>query len=91
MEKSWLCPAGSDGQRDCVSVSDNDDDKFRTIIDAPASVEAPVVSGQKLGTVRVLYEDKEFASIELVATKSVERKTFFGMLWGTVWNFFVFD
>ena len=73
-----------------VSVSDNDDDKFRTIIDAPASVEAPVVSGQKLGTVRVLYEDKEFASIELVATKSVERKTFFGMLWGTVWNFFSF-
>ena len=73
-----------------VSVSNNDDKEFRTMIDVPLSVEAPVASGQKIGSVHILYQETEFAMIDLVATETIERKTFFSMIWGAVWNFFTF-
>jgi len=73
-----------------IPVSDNDREEFKTIIDAPAKVEAPVAPGQKIGKVRILYKDKEYASVDLVSASQVEKKTLFGALWGSVWNFFTF-
>ncbi|MPN29378.1 hypothetical protein SDC9_176831 [bioreactor metagenome] len=73
-----------------VPISSDDKEQFRTIIDAPAKIEAPVVAGQKLGVARILYKDTEIGTVDLIATETVERKTFFGMLWGSVWNFFTF-
>ena len=73
-----------------VPISSDDKEQFRTIIDAPAKIEAPVVAGQKLGVARILYKDTEIGTVDLIATETVERKTFFGMLWGSVWSFFTF-
>ncbi|WP_425061116.1 D-alanyl-D-alanine carboxypeptidase DacB [Sporomusa carbonis] len=73
-----------------VPMADNERDKFTTVVDAPTKLDAPVTSGQKLGTVKVLYNNKEVASSDLVADRTVERKTFFGMLWGSVWSFLTF-
>ena len=73
-----------------IPVSDNDREEFKTIIDAPAKVEAPVAPGQKIGKVRILYKDKEYASVDLVSANPVEKKSLFGFLWGSVWSFFTF-
>ncbi len=73
-----------------IPISGNNRDEFKTIIDAPSQIEAPIAMGQKLGQVRISYKDKEYASVDLLAAETVERKTFFGLLWGSVWNFFTF-
>lgn len=64
-------------------------DKFTTVVETD-KVTAPVYTGQKLGKVKVLYEGKEVAGTDLVAVGEVERKSFFGMLWGKLWNVFTF-
>lgn len=64
-------------------------DKFTTVVEA-GRVNAPVYTGQKLGRVKVLYEGKEVAGTDLVAAGDVERKSFFGTLWGSLWNAFTF-
>lgn len=71
-------------------VSADDKGEFRTEIDAPAKVEAPVKAGQKLGTVRLMYKNVEVAATDLVAAEDVESKSLFGFLWSSVWNFFTF-
>ncbi|EAX46582.1 Serine-type D-Ala-D-Ala carboxypeptidase [Thermosinus carboxydivorans Nor1] len=73
-----------------VPVSADDKDQFRTVVEAPAKLEAPVVAGQKVGVVKTFYRDKEIAAVDLVAADSVERKSFFGLLWGSLWSFFTF-
>lgn len=60
------------------------------VYDAP-SVEAPVAKGQKLGTVTVSYEGKEYGTLDLVALNEVYRdewmyrmsqvEAFFDQLW----------
>lgn len=70
-----------------IPMSDNEHDKFSTVIDAPNKLNAPVASGQKLGTVRVMYNNIEVASSDLVADRSVEKKSFFGLLWSSVLGF----
>lgn len=73
-----------------VPTGEDDKDQFSIVVNAPSRVEAPVAVGQKLGTVKTLYKNKEIASVDLVAAEAVERKSFFGLLWGSVWNFFTF-
>ncbi|SDF25680.1 D-alanyl-D-alanine carboxypeptidase family protein [Sporolituus thermophilus] len=73
-----------------VPVSGDDKDQFRTVVEAPAKLEAPVVDGQKVGVVKTFYQDKEIAAVDLVAADSVERKSFFSSLWGSLWSFFTF-
>jgi D-alanyl-D-alanine carboxypeptidase (penicillin-binding protein 5/6) len=70
-----------------IPMSDNEQDKFTTVIEAPASINAPITAGQKMGTVKVLYNNIEVANTDLVADQSIERKSFFGMLWGSVVGF----
>ncbi len=55
------------------------------------TVEAPVTKGQKLGSVSVSYQGKEYGTMDLLALNAVERdewmyrisqvKAFFGQLW----------
>lgn len=73
-----------------IPVSENDREEFKTIVDAPTKIEAPITSGQKIGKVRILYKEKEFATVDLVAANPVEKKSLFGLLWGSVWSFFTF-
>ncbi|MBP2634229.1 MAG: dacB 1 [Firmicutes bacterium] len=73
-----------------IPMVDNERDKFTTVIDAPAKVSAPVVAGQKIGTVKIMYNNIEVASTDLIADQSVEKKSFFGMLWGSVVGFMNF-
>ncbi len=73
-----------------LAVSDNDQDAFQTIIDTPVSVEAPVTAGRKIGQVRILYRDKEYSAVELVAAAEVERKSFFRLLWESVQSLLAF-
>jgi D-alanyl-D-alanine carboxypeptidase (penicillin-binding protein 5/6) len=70
-----------------VPMADNEHDKYSTVIDAPNKLNAPITSGQKLGTVKVMYNNIEVASSDLIADRSVEKKSFFGLLWGSVWGF----
>jgi D-alanyl-D-alanine carboxypeptidase (penicillin-binding protein 5/6) len=72
-----------------IAALDGERNKFTTVVEA-GKVVAPVYTGQKLGKVKVLYEGKEVASTDLVAAGEVERKSFFGMLWGKLWNVFTF-
>ena len=71
-----------------VPISEKDKDMFTTIIDAPNKIEAPVLKGQKLGVLRVRYQDVEVATVDLVADENSERKSFFSMIKEVVWNFF---
>jgi D-alanyl-D-alanine carboxypeptidase (penicillin-binding protein 5/6) len=73
-----------------VPAGADDKDQFSLVVDAPGRVAAPVAVGQKIGTVKAMYKNQEIASVDLVATEAVERKSFFGLLWGSVWNFFTF-
>ena len=70
-----------------LPMAENERDKFTTVIDAPSKINAPVVAGQKLGSVKIMYNNAEVASTDLVADQGVERKSFFGLLWGSVWGF----
>lgn len=69
--------------------TDNNDD-FQTEIDAPSYIQAPIIAGQKLGVVKLKYKNTEIATADLVAGETVESKSFFRFLWGSVWNFFTF-
>lgn len=73
-----------------LPMVDDERDKFTTVIDTPAKVSAPVVAGQKIGTVKIMYNNIEVASTDLIADQSVEKKSFFGMLWGSVVGFMNF-
>lgn len=73
-----------------LPVADNELDKFTTIIDAPSKVVAPVTVGQKLGTVRVMYDNVEVGTTDLIADRTVERKSFFKLIWGSVVSFVTF-
>ena len=63
-----------------IPVSENDKEQFSIVIDAPNKVEAPVVKGQKLGIARILYQNTEFATVDLLADEDSERKSFFKIL-----------
>ncbi|MDR3564091.1 MAG: D-alanyl-D-alanine carboxypeptidase [Negativicutes bacterium] len=73
-----------------VPVSDDDKDSFSTVVVAPNRVEAPVAVGQKLGVVKTYYKNAEIASVDLVAADQADRRSFFGLIWGSLWSFFTF-
>lgn len=50
--------------------------ELKTEINLPETIEAPVAKGQKLGTAKVLFGDKQIGEIDLISTKAVERMTF---------------
>ncbi len=53
------------------------DEPYEVVYDLPKSLNAPVTDGQKVGKVRVMYGDKEAASVDIIATADIEQKSFF--------------
>ena len=56
--------------------NDLDPASFQRQIDLPERLDAPIEKGQPLGTITLSYEGKEYGTIELVATSSLERSQF---------------
>ena len=79
------------GSLEATLPNDIDPAAFERKVELPAEVEAPVEQGQKLGTVTMSYNGKEYGQLDLVATASVERsellyrvdriQKFFDQLW----------
>lgn len=73
-----------------IPISEDDKEMFTTVIDVPSKVEAPVLKGQKIGVLRVLYQNIEVATVDLVASDNSDRKSFFYIITESIWNFFAF-
>ena len=56
------------------------------------NIQAPISSGQKIGTVDILSNDQIILSKDLVALKDIQAKGFFGRLWSkfVLWIFSLF-
>lgn len=65
-----------------VPVADGEASNFKTVFEIADSIEAPVYKGQKLGKAKVLYKDREVASMDLRAAEDVEIKSLFRTLTG---------
>lgn len=70
-----------------LPVVDGETDKFKTVIDAPDIIDAPVKKGDKVGKVRVLYQDNEVANVDLTAGEDVEKKSFFLNIYKSIIDF----
>ncbi len=92
LSKTEQVVAVPNGTLEAMLPKDVDQNKFEItpIYDQP-SVEAPITKGQKLGTVSVRYQGKEYGTLDLVALTDVERdpwmyrvhliQSFFGQIW----------
>lgn len=71
--------------RDAVYASaQQDEKKFTTVVDMPKRLWAPIASGQKVGELKVFYENRQIDTIDLITEQKVEKKSFFGTLWGSL-------
>ena len=64
------------------------DEPYQVVYDLPKVLNAPVTNGQKVGQVRVMYGEKEAASVDIIATADVEQKSFFRWFWEKIKSFF---
>jgi len=64
-----------------IPVAAGERDKFTTEITVPDKISASVHKGDHVGKVKILYEGREIGSANLVATESIEKKSFFSALW----------
>ena len=67
-----------------LPVGDDGPGEYETVYDIPGSLHAPIASGEAVGKVIILYKGREVGSTELVATESVEIKSFFATLYRLV-------
>ena len=56
-------------------------DRLKASMDLPASLEAPIAKGQKIGMVKVSLDGRVVAQSPLVALATVEEGGFFKRLW----------
>lgn len=56
--------------------NDLDPSDFQREVNLPESLEAPIKKGQSLGSITLSYEGKEYGTVDLVATSSLERSQF---------------
>lgn len=56
-------------------------EQLKATMDLPKSLEAPIAKGQRIGTVKVMFEGKLIAQAPLVAVEAVEEGGFFKRLW----------
>ena len=69
-----------------IPMVDEDKQNFVTVVDIPERINAGFAKGDKLGTLRVMYHDKEVAATDLIATHSVEKKSFFQAVYKSLTN-----
>lgn len=63
-----------------VPVSAGSRDEVQTVFEVAHTISAPVVAGQKVGVVKVVYRGQEIASTDVIVTESIQRKTLFAMI-----------
>jgi D-alanyl-D-alanine carboxypeptidase (penicillin-binding protein 5/6) len=73
-----------------IPVTADDQEKFTTVIEGPDQVNAPLSQGQVLGHVKVLYQNQEVGSTDLLAQSAVEKKSLLKSLWSSVWYLFAY-
>jgi D-alanyl-D-alanine carboxypeptidase (penicillin-binding protein 5/6) len=73
-----------------IPMTEDNQGDFTTVIDVPDKVYAPLTQGQAVGHVKVLYQNKEVGSTDLIAQSAVEKKSLFKSLWGSVWILFAY-
>ena len=56
-------------------------EQLKASMDLPKSLEAPISKGQRIGTVKVMFDGKLIAQAPLVALEAVEEGGFFKRLW----------
>ena len=54
---------------------------LKATMDLPKSLQAPIAKGQRIGTVKVMFDGKLIAQAPLVAQEAVEEAGFFKRLW----------
>jgi D-alanyl-D-alanine carboxypeptidase (penicillin-binding protein 5/6) len=72
--KSGATPVVTSGSI-VVPVSKNSEAVLQIVVDVAKSVDAPVVAGQSVGAVKVVYQGQEVASTELILTETIQRKS----------------
>jgi len=73
-----------------IPVFEEGKEQFKTVIDAPDRVNAPIIAGQKIGVLRIFYQNKEIISSDLLADVSIEKKSFFHTLGNYIYSVFDF-
>ncbi len=73
-----------------IPMTEDNQGDFTTVIDVPDQVHAPLAQGQTVGRVKVLYQNKEVGSSDLIAQSAVEKKSLFKSLWSSVWILFAY-
>jgi len=73
----------TDGDID-IPIVEGEQDKFKTLIDVPERIYAPVGKGDPVGKVKIMYDGKEVASVNLIAKESVEKRSFFSTVYQTL-------
>lgn len=64
-----------------IPVADGERDKFTTEIAAPSKITATIHKGDHVGKIKVLYDGKEVASTDLIAAETIDKKSFFSLIW----------
>lgn len=68
------------GNLDASLPNDLDPSAFQRQVNLPESLDAPIEKGQSLGSITLSYEGKEYGTVDLVATSSLERSQFLALL-----------
>jgi D-alanyl-D-alanine carboxypeptidase (penicillin-binding protein 5/6) len=63
-----------------------------TVYKVNNNIQAPIVVGQKVGTLEIISNDEVVLITDLVALKNIEAKGFFGRMWSkfVLWIFSLF-
>ena len=61
---------------------------YEVVYDLPKTLNAPITNGQKVGKVRIMYGEKEAASVDIIATADIEQKSFFRWFIDKIKSFF---
>jgi D-alanyl-D-alanine carboxypeptidase (penicillin-binding protein 5/6) len=64
-------------------------DNLTAQMDMESEIHAPLTQGQQLGTLMVMMDGKEIASVPLVALNAVEEAGFFSRIWDAISLFFL--
>lgn len=57
----------------CLVPTDYDEEKLELVKDVPDSLDAPIVKGDVLGSVKLVYDGAELGTVDLVAIDDVDR------------------
>ncbi len=74
-----------------IPVTDTTElEKFSQVVNAPERVSASVHEGDIIGKLSVRYEGREVATVDLIAAETIEKKSFFALLYETACSVFHF-